>query len=75
MVGHVSVYLYSLSMQLKDLLEIIEWANEVVKCVEQEMEKYKEGITEEEERIKSEDTEKVLHCSLNVRSLSLFGRN
>lgn len=46
------------------LLEIVEWANEVVKCVEQEMEKYKEGIIEEEERIKTEDTEKVYNVHL-----------
>lgn len=53
-----------LPIPLKPVLsEIIDFANALVQAVEEEIEKQKESIAEEEERIKSEDTEKA-HVTL-----------
>ena len=46
--------------------EIVEFANSIVALVEEEIDKYKESIAEEEERIRSEDTEKVTSLFFTV---------
>ena len=50
-------------------VEIVEFANSIVGLVEEEIDKYKESIAEEEERIRSEDTEKVRCLTLLDRLL------